>query len=73
MVPFIPFTDNFIPLGSELFEQLDSTNILFFIDVSKIVLTVYQSMAYENHEKRRQPSKELGALSKEESYVRYQS
>ena len=71
MVPFIPFTDNFIPLGSELFEQLDSTNILFFIDVSKIVLTVYQSMAYENHEKRRQPSKESGTLSKEESYVRY--
>lgn len=73
MVPFIPFTDKFIPLGSELFKQLNSTNILFFVDVSTIVLTVYQSMAYENHEKRRQPSKGLGALSKEESYVWYQS
>jgi len=52
MIPFIPFTDNFIPFGSELFKQLDTTNILFFVDISKIVLNVYQSIAYENHEKR---------------------
>lgn len=73
MTSFIPFTDNFIPLGSKLFKQLAITNILFFADISKIVLNVYQSIAYENYEKGRQPNKELGTFSKEESYVRHQS